>query len=61
MRNLMDKFRDWYLRNWESITWFLVGFMTLNAINHLARGQWEGAVLDMLIIFINIAFLRRPQ
>jgi hypothetical protein len=56
---MFDNFRQWYLRNYEAITWFLIGFITLNMLNNLERGNYSGAVLDAFIIAANYFFVSR--
>ena len=57
--NMFDNFRRWYLRNYESITWFLIGFVTLNLFNNIGRGNWMLALFDVIIIAANYAFVSR--
>lgn len=56
---MLDNFRRWYLRNYEAITWFLIGFITLNLVNNLTRGNYSGAVIDALIIAANYFLVSR--
>jgi hypothetical protein len=56
---MLDNFRRWYLRNYEAITWFLIGFITLNLVNNLSRGNYSGAVIDVIIIAANYFFVSR--
>jgi hypothetical protein len=56
---MFDNFRRWYLRNYESITWFLIGFVTLNLFNNIGRGNWMLALFDVIIIAANYAFVSR--
>jgi hypothetical protein len=42
----MDDFRRWYYRNHKEITWFLIGWCTLSAIQCLGQGDYLGALLS---------------
>jgi len=54
--NKMDKFQNWFSDYNTEITWFLVGMLFENCINHLARGMFGMALLDVLIAGVNIYF-----
>lgn len=49
----MDAFRNWYVRNQDSITWFLIGWLTLSGINSLARGSYGWAIFDFVLVYVN--------
>lgn len=55
----MNKIRSWYLRNYEAITWFLIGFLTLAGLQELATGQYLSAVISFALVAINYAFLKK--
>ena len=55
----MEKIRQWYLRNYEAITWFLIGFLTLSGLQELSRGQYLSALISFVLVAINYAFLKR--
>jgi len=57
----MNKFRKWYLEYQNEITWFIVGLMFANFVEHLAKGQYELALVDTLLAAINIYFWRRDR
>jgi hypothetical protein len=57
----MNKFRKWYLEYQNEITWFVVGLMVANFVEHLAKGQYELALVDTLLAAINIYFWRRDR
>lgn len=54
----MNKFRTWYLKYQNEITWFIIGLMFTNLLTHLAQGQWLWALVDTIIASINIHFWR---
>lgn len=55
----MNKIRSWYLRNYEAITWFLIGFLTLAGIQDLGRGNYFDAAVSFGLVALNFAFVKR--
>jgi hypothetical protein len=49
----MNKFRDWYVRNQDAITWFIIGFLTLSIIENVSRQEYAWAVVQAVLIWIN--------
>lgn len=49
----MSEFRNWYVRNQDAITWFLIGFLTMSCINNLGRGAFGWAAFDAIVAFLN--------
>lgn len=49
----MSKFRNWYVRNQDAITWFIIGFLTVNLIHNLADQEWIWAVVNAVLIWAN--------
>lgn len=52
----MNAFRDWYIRNQDAITWFVIGLLTSAFVEHAAKGQYLWALLDAVLIYINYRF-----
>lgn len=50
--------RNWYVRNQDAITWFIIGFLTFGIIDNLARGAYFWAALDAVLIYINYKFVQ---
>lgn len=55
----MEKIRQWYLRNYEAITWFLIGFLTLAGLQELSRGEYLSALISFALVVVNYAFLKK--
>jgi hypothetical protein len=55
----MDRFRAWYLRNYEAITWFLIGWLVLAGIYDFSRGEYVGALVMWFVALINYVFVRK--
>ena len=49
----MNEFKNWYVRNQDAITWFIIGWLALAGINSLARGDYIWAVIDVVLIYTN--------
>jgi hypothetical protein len=49
----MSQFRNWYVRNQDAITWFIIGWLSMACLDNLARGSYGWAVFDAVIIYIN--------
>ena len=49
----MNKFRDWYISNYDAITWFIIGWLSFSLLDNLLRGQYLWALVDAAIIYIN--------
>ncbi len=54
----MNKFRDWYVRNQDAITWFVIGVLASVFVEHLAKGQYLWALLDAALIYLNYTMAR---
>jgi hypothetical protein len=49
----MNRFRNWYIRNQDAITWFIIGWMVLSCIGNVSKQQYVMALVDAGIVFIN--------
>lgn len=47
--------RDWYVRNQDAITWFLIGWLSLAMLRALGDGQYIWAAIDAALIWVNYA------
>jgi hypothetical protein len=56
---MLDKFRSWYVRNYDAITWFLIGFLVMAGLNDLGHGDYVGALLSWVLAGANYFFVRR--
>ena len=50
---MMDKFRFWYLKNQNEITWFLIGFLIAAAVSSFSRGEYADMLFSLLLAFAN--------
>lgn len=49
----MNGFRNWYIRNQDAITWFLIGWLTWSGIDNLVNGQYIWAAVNAFLIWVN--------
>ena len=49
----MGQFRNWYVRNQDAITWFIIGWVSLSCINSLTKGDYVWAIFDAFIVYTN--------
>lgn len=57
----MDKFRTWYLEYQSEITWFVIGLLFTNVLQHAAEGKWTWVLVDLILAGININFWRHGR
>lgn len=55
----MNKFREWYIRNSNEITWFLIGILTIGGLESLVREQYGHAALSFAIAYLNYFMNKR--
>lgn len=49
----MGHFRNWYSRNQDAITWFLIGWLTFSALDSLVNGQYIWAAVSAFLAWVN--------
>jgi tetrahydromethanopterin S-methyltransferase subunit C len=49
----MSQFRNWYVRNQDAITWFIIGFLSMSMLVSLSNGSYIWAAIDAIIIYAN--------
>jgi hypothetical protein len=53
MEKKMNSIRAFYLKNQKEITWFLIGVLTLSGLQDLGVGNYIGALVSFVLIYIN--------
>ena len=56
---MLNKFRAWYLRNYEAITWFIIGWLALGGLVNFGRGDYLSAVVLWGIAVLNYSFVKK--
>jgi hypothetical protein len=46
-------FRNWYIRNQDAITWFLIGWLVYGGLDNLATGRYGWAALSFACAYAN--------
>lgn len=49
----MSAFGNWYSRNQDAITWFLVGWCTFAGLDNLVSGDYFWAALNFAFAYLN--------
>lgn len=55
----MNKFAQWYTRNYTQITWFIIGFLVMAGLTDASRGDWTGAVISFGLAGLNYFFVKK--
>lgn len=55
----MNKFVQWYNRNYTEITWFIIGFLCMAGLTDASRGDYAGAIISFGIAWLNYIFSKR--
>jgi hypothetical protein len=56
---MLDNFFRWYNRCYTEITWFIIGFLTMDVLNQFSRGNWVGMLISIVLIVLNYQFIKR--
>lgn len=56
---MLDQFRDWYFKNQNEITWFLIGFLIAAAINSFSIGEYADSAFSLVLAFANYYLNKR--
>ena len=56
---MISKFRQWYMTNYDAITWFLIGWLCFGGLLEFARGDYVSAIFYLGIAFVNYIFVKR--
>ena len=55
----MENIKRWYNRNYNQITWFLIGFMVMAGCSDLGNHDYTAALISFGIAFVNYLFVKR--
>jgi hypothetical protein len=56
---MMDNFIEWYRKNILQISWFIIGWMTLQGIDALVHGQYLDSAVAFFLVGLNFAMSNR--
>jgi hypothetical protein len=54
----MNAFKQWYVTNQDAITWFLIGWLTLQGLHDIAKGDYFWAGISFVFAVSNYALSR---
>ena len=49
----MSDFRNWYVRNQDAITWFIIGWLCYASFDSLTKANYISAAVDLGIAYLN--------
>ena len=49
----MNRFKQWYVRNQDEITWFLIGFLTFAGFNDVINHNYGMAAFNFAMVYGN--------
>jgi hypothetical protein len=55
----MNKIVYWFQRNYTELTWFIIGWLSLDLIHEFGQGNWAGVLFDAVLIAINYHLNKR--
>lgn len=50
---MMTQFRNWYIRNQDAITWFIIGWLAFGMLDSLVQQDYVWAVIQAVLIWVN--------
>jgi hypothetical protein len=50
---MMNSIKNWYIRNQDAISWFLIGWMSLACLDALAEGRYVSALINAGLVWLN--------
>ena len=56
---MLDRFRLWYFKNQNEITWFLIGFLIAAALNSFSKGEYTDMTFSLVLAWANYYLNRR--
>ena len=55
----MVKVVYWFRRYNQEITWFIIGWLSLDLIREFGQGNWAGVAFDAILIALNYQLNKR--
>jgi hypothetical protein len=57
----MNKFFNWYTRNYNEIAWFLMGWLSLATLKEFSIGNWSGMFINIFLIALTYYLNKRDR
>jgi hypothetical protein len=55
----MNGIQRWFTRYSIEITWFIIGWLSLDFIHEFGHGNWGGMLIDAVLIALNYYLAKR--
>lgn len=55
---MWNSFQNWYIRNQDAVTWFLIGWLTFGGVDNLTKGQYFWAIFNAALIYVNYKLIK---
>ena len=55
----MNSIQQWYLHNVTEITWFIIGWLSLDLLHDLGQGNYIGVLIDAALIVLNYSLSKK--
>ena len=55
----MDSIVRWYRNNYVEITWFIIGWLSLDLVREFGQGNLAGVAFDAVLIALNYHLNKR--
>ena len=50
---MMTQFRNWYVRNQDAITWFIIGWLAFGMLDNVVKQEYIWAAVQAVLIWVN--------
>jgi hypothetical protein len=50
--------KNWWIRNHDAITWFIIGWLSFSGLDSLANGQYMWAAISAVLIYLNYKMIK---
>jgi hypothetical protein len=54
----MNSIKNWYIRNQDAISWFIIGWMSLACLDALAEGRYIWAMINAGLVWLNYKLIK---
>lgn len=55
---MMQNFKNWYVRNQDAITWFIIGWLAFGMLDNLIKQQYIWVVVQAVLIWVNYKLIK---
>jgi hypothetical protein len=55
---MMNSFKNWYVRNQDAISWFIIGWLSFACLDALAEGRYVWAAFNAALVWLNYKLIK---